>query len=97
MAKDVDILTAHGAVILLLESNGRLSAAELATGCGLTERHIARVLRDLRQAGYVHRIGNGGGSRWIVNGECGLTRPAFVGVRLREILPAARSIRLPEP
>ena len=97
MAKDVDILTAHGAVVLLLENDGRLSAAELAAGCGLTERHISRVLRDLREAGYLHRIGNGGGSRWIVNGECGLTRPAFAGVRLREILPAARAIRAREP
>lgn len=97
MAKDVDMLTAHGAVVLLLENDGRLSAAELAAGCGLTERHVSRVLHDLTEAGYVHRIGNGDGRRWVVNGECVLTRPAFRSVRLREILPAARSINARKP
>jgi DNA-binding transcriptional ArsR family regulator len=53
------ILTAHGAVLLYLAEHPQAPVREVAAAVSITERYAARVLHDLRAAGYVYadRVG----------------------------------------
>jgi predicted HTH transcriptional regulator len=54
-------------IIALLESDGSLSSATLATQISKTSRTVERVLRELRESGVIERIGPDKGGHWVVN------------------------------
>ena len=56
---DWSLLTSHARLLLAIDSEPGLRRREMAAKVGLTERGIALLLRDLREAGYVntHREG----------------------------------------
>lgn len=53
------LLTNHGAVLLYVAKHADATVRQVGDGVGITERAAARILRDLREAGYLHatRIG----------------------------------------
>lgn len=52
-------LSNHGHVIVQLAKNPDIKLSELAAVIGVTERHISKVINDLREAGYVEVIKSG--------------------------------------
>lgn len=53
------LLTNHGAVLLYVAEHADATVRQVGDGVGITERAAARILRDLREAGYLHatRVG----------------------------------------
>lgn len=47
------LITNHGSALLFLSRNPGARVSELAEALGVTDRSAARILRDLRLAGYV--------------------------------------------
>jgi DNA-binding transcriptional ArsR family regulator len=50
---DWSLLTNHGRLLLAIENEPGLRVRDMADRLGLSERGIALILRDLREAGYV--------------------------------------------
>jgi len=50
---DWSLLTNHGRLLLAIENEPGLRVREMADRLELSERGVALILRDLRQAGYV--------------------------------------------
>lgn len=48
-------ITNHGAVLVLLDQQRKITAREIANKLGITERSIARILSDLEQEDYIER------------------------------------------
>ena len=53
-------------IVALLESDGSLSSAALATQIGKSPRTIERGLRKLRETRVIERIGPAKGGHWVV-------------------------------
>ena len=50
---DWSLLTNHGRLLLAIENEPGLRVRDMADRLGLSERGVALILRDLREAGYV--------------------------------------------
>jgi DNA-binding transcriptional ArsR family regulator len=50
---DWSLLTNHGRLLLAIEKEPGLRVRDMADRLGLSERGVALILRDLREAGYV--------------------------------------------
>jgi DNA-binding transcriptional ArsR family regulator len=50
---DWSLLTNHGRLLLAIENEPGLRVRDMAERLGLSERGVAFILRDLREAGYV--------------------------------------------
>jgi DNA-binding transcriptional ArsR family regulator len=50
---DWSLLTNHGCLLLVIENEPGLRVREMAERLKLSERGVALILRDLREAGYV--------------------------------------------
>ena len=51
---DWALLTNHGRLLIAIENEPGLRVRDMAERLGLSERGIALILRDLREAGYVN-------------------------------------------
>lgn len=51
---DWSLLTNHGRLLLAIENEPGLRVRDMADRLGLSERGVALILRDLREAGYVN-------------------------------------------
>ncbi|MBM3940787.1 MAG: TrmB family transcriptional regulator [SAR202 cluster bacterium] len=69
------LVTAHGAIFLYLAENPQATAREVAIASGLTERTIFRVIRDLRDAGYIAVTRLGRANKYQVNHEAPVRWP----------------------
>lgn len=79
-------LTNHAQVLLFVARNQHTTAREIAASVGITERAVQRLLDDLEAEGYIHRIREGRGNRYVVNLERPLRHPAQRGQPVRELL-----------
>jgi DNA-binding IclR family transcriptional regulator len=52
------ILTSHGAVLCYIAANPVSTIRRISDALDLSERHVARVIKDLHQAGMVWRTGD---------------------------------------
>jgi hypothetical protein len=53
------LLTNHGAALLYVARHPNATVREVGDGVGITERAAARILRDLRDARYLHATRTG--------------------------------------
>lgn len=60
-------LTKHALVLSLIAKNPRITAQELATSIGTTERQIRRIIADLFNDGYINKKRVGRGTRYRIN------------------------------
>ena len=79
-------ITHHAQVVLAVAANPDLRVKEIAEAADITERYAYRVLSDLQEAGYVHRIRRGRCNRYRVNAELALGDPVVEEQSIRELL-----------
>ncbi len=65
-------ITRHAAVLSLIAKNPRITALELGTRLGITERAIRKLIADLYGAGYISKKRDGRGVRYRVNPDLSL-------------------------
>jgi DNA-binding transcriptional ArsR family regulator len=93
---DWSLLTNHGRLLLAIENEPGLRVRDMADRLGLSERGVALILRDLREAGYLTSRREGRRVYYTVVAEKPLRRDSLrhqtVG-QLLGLLAAAESSR----
>lgn len=67
-------ITNHGSVLALIAHNAEITAREIASQLGITERSVHRIISDLEVEGYITRQRSGRANRYKVNQELPLRR-----------------------
>jgi DNA-binding transcriptional ArsR family regulator len=62
-------ITNHAAVLSLLSKHPRITAREISQEVGITERSVRMIISDLLKGGYIRKIREGRGVRYLVDFE----------------------------
>jgi DNA-binding transcriptional ArsR family regulator len=78
--------TKHAQVLLAIARDPELRVREIAECVQITERYVYRVLSDLQEAGYLHRVRRGRRNRYRVDPELALGDPVVEEQSTRGLL-----------
>ncbi len=80
-------LTNHAQVLLCLAQNGgRMTAREIASTVGITERAVQRIVDDLEDSGYVSRFRDGRNNRYEIHPDLPMRHPLQKGLTIKGLL-----------
>jgi DNA-binding MarR family transcriptional regulator len=79
-------ITRHGAVLALIGQHSQITAREIATRLGITERYVRKIIKDLETNGYIEKKREGRVNTYRVNGERSLRRKEQRDVAVSELL-----------
>lgn len=79
-------LTNHGHVLLAVAMNPDIRVKELARTVGITTRHAQLILRDLEDAGYVHRERVGRATHYTVHSSRPFRHPTAAAHQVQELI-----------
>lgn len=79
-------LTKHAIVLSLIARQPRITAQELATAIGATERQVRRVIADLFAAGYIKKKKIGRGVKYSINYELTLRHDTHQEILIGDLL-----------
>jgi DNA-binding IclR family transcriptional regulator len=79
-------ITHHAQVLLAVAADPDLRVKEIAEAADITERYAYRLLSDLQETGYVHRVRRGRCNRYRVNADLALGDPGVEEQSTRELL-----------
>jgi DNA-binding MarR family transcriptional regulator len=79
-------LTNHGHVLLAVATNPDIRVKELAQIVGITTRHALLILRDLEDAGYVHRQRVGRATHYTVHSSRPFRHPTAAAHQVQELI-----------
>lgn len=68
-------ITNHGAVLSLVAKFPQITARDIASQLGITERSVLRIISDLELEGYLERTRGGRVNYYHVNHDLPLRRP----------------------
>jgi len=80
------LITNHGAVLIHVAGQPRHTVREIAVAVGITERSAARILRDLRDAGYITCRKEGRRNVYELNPAQPLRHPVGEQYRVKDLL-----------
>ena len=81
-------LTNHALVISFLAKKPRITAREISTAIGITERAIRKIIADLDAAGYISKKKEGRRIRYNINPDLSLHRDAYQDMAVGDFLEA---------
>lgn len=79
-------LTNHAQVFLCVAENTHLTAREIASHIGITERAVQRIVVDLEKDGYIQHVREGRTNRYTIDLDKPLRHPAQRGQPVRDLL-----------
>jgi predicted ArsR family transcriptional regulator len=79
-------ITNHGAVLAFIAERGQITAREIATTLGITERSVHRIISDLEMEGYIVKSRTGRTNSYQVNAERPMRRPEARDVAVSGLL-----------
>ena len=79
-------LTKHALVLSLIAKQPRITAQELATAIGATERQIRRVIADLFAGEYINKRPEGRGIKYEINPDLSLRHDTHREVAVGDFL-----------
>jgi DNA-binding Lrp family transcriptional regulator len=79
-------ITNHGAVLTYIASNPQVTAREIASKLGITERSVRRIVADLEATGYIKKQKVGRVNRYQVNPFMPLRRPENQDIEVDKLL-----------
>ena len=79
-------ITHHAAVLLLVAKLPRITAREISQEVGITERHVRIIISDLYEGGYISKMREGRGIRYLVDFERPMRHRTQRGVAVRHLL-----------
>lgn len=86
-----NFVTNHGAVLIIVSQQPRVTAREISQLLGITERAVLRIVGDLDEAGYVARTRQGRTNNYTVNQDLPLPGPILKDVAVGDLLDALRT------
>jgi len=81
-------LTNHALVLSFLAKHPRITARELSTAIGITERAVRRFIADLHAAGYISKKREGRGVKYRINPDLSLRHDTQYEVAIGDFLEA---------
>jgi len=81
-------LTNHALVLSFLAKRPRITARELSTSIGITERAVRKIIADLDTAGYITKKREGRRTRYRVNPDLSLRHETYQEVAIGDFLEA---------
>ena len=81
-------LTKHALVLSLIAKQPRITAQQLATAIGITERAVRRVIADLNASGYIAKKREGRGVRYRINPDLPLRHDTHQEIAIGDFLEA---------
>lgn len=81
-------ITNHAVVLSLIAKNPSLTALEIATMVGITERAVRRVIADLSAAGYISKKRVGRGVRYSISKDLTLRHESHREIAIGDLLEA---------
>jgi DNA-binding MarR family transcriptional regulator len=81
-------ITNHGVVLLLISQEGRITARKLAERVGITERSVLKIIKDLKEAGYLDKQRVGRANTYTVNSEQAMRHKEVRGVQVGGLVDA---------
>lgn len=85
-------ITNHGIVFLIISRHNRITAREIASEIGITERSVLRIIGDLEGAGYIERTKDGRRNIYTIQTEQGLRHEVTQRASVIELLNALNSV-----
>lgn len=85
-------LSNHGAVLVLVASQPRITATEIGAQLGITERPVRRIISELEAAGYLRRSREGRVNCYQVNPSLPLPGPVFRDMAVGDLLAILLSL-----
>ena len=79
-------LTNHALVLSFLAKHPRITARELSTAIGITERAVRRFIADLHTAGYITKKREGRGVRYRINPDLSLRHDTYREIAIGDFL-----------
>ena len=83
-------ITNHGAVLGLIVEHGQVTARQIASQLGITERSVHRIITDLEIGGYLERNKDGRVNWYRVDHDLPLRRPEQRETGIGELLKVLR-------
>jgi DNA-binding transcriptional ArsR family regulator len=87
-SREWTILTAHGACLIWLSKHPTATIREISDALNISERHVNRLVTDLRKAGYITVERKGRSSVYAVNESAHLRHDFLKGVSIEGIIRA---------
>ncbi len=81
-------ISKHALVLSLVAKNPRITAQELATAIGMTERQVRRVIADLYDSGYISKTRIGRGVKYRINPDLSLRHDTHAEIAIGDFLEA---------
>ena len=81
-------VTNHALVLSLLARQPRITARELASDIGITERTVRKIIADLDAEGYITKKKQGRGIRYRINPELSMRHDAHREIAVGDFLQA---------
>jgi predicted ArsR family transcriptional regulator len=81
-------ISRHAVVLSLISKKPRITALELATTMGITERAVRKIIADMVAGGYVSKKREGRGVRYRINPNMSLRRDSHLEVAVGDLLKA---------
>ena len=81
-------LSKHALVLSLIAKNQRVTAQEMATAIGTTERQVRRVIADLYKDGYISKKKVGRGVKYSINTGLSLRHDTHTDIAIGDFLKA---------
>ena len=89
-----NFITNHGAVLIIVSQQPKITAREIAQQLGITERAVLKIVADLDNAGYVRRTRQGRTNNYTVNQDLPIPGPILKDIAVGDLLDilGARSV-----
>jgi predicted transcriptional regulator len=84
--KQWTFITNHAAVLSLLAKHPRITGQEISREVGITERNVRIIISDLDKSGFISKIHEGRGVRYIVDLERPMRHKTQKDVAVKDLL-----------
>ncbi len=87
------VFSSHGMVLFFVAANPSATLRAISDNLGITERQVARIVKDLAEAEMISVERRGVRNAYTVNPEARLRHPTLAHVPLGPIISALMSVR----
>ena len=81
-----NFITNHGAVLIIVSQQPKITAREGSQHLGITERAVLNIVADLDDAGYITRTREGRTNNYVVKQDLLLPGPVLKDVAVGDLL-----------
>jgi DNA-binding transcriptional regulator GbsR (MarR family) len=91
--RDWSLISTHGIVVVFVAAHPTATLREIAQAAGVTERQVARVVKELADAGLLRMERQGRRNTYAINQDAFLRRPLLAHIKLERLISAVQPER----